>query len=153
MMCGQPLSAQLGRRSIGQQQSLAAARYRTHIGSHSTVQDAAASSQRTALHSAAAAASARLQPHAMLSAARCCSPFTRQSSRRITSLKAATAATAAAAAAASASGGSRNKIVFLGTPDVAAGVLQQLLAAAEAPGADFEVRIGQEQYSQVHRTF
>ncbi len=42
--------------------------------------------------------------------------------------------------AAAAAGGGRRKLVFLGTPEVAAGVLQQLLEAAAAPESDFEER-------------
>lgn len=42
--------------------------------------------------------------------------------------------------ATAAAGGGRRKLVFLGTPEVAAGVLQQLLEAAAAPESDFEER-------------
>ncbi|KAG2430426.1 hypothetical protein HXX76_009951 [Chlamydomonas incerta] len=45
----------------------------------------------------------------------------------------------AVAVQASATGDRKQRVVFLGTPDVAAGVLQQLLTASQQPGARFEV--------------
>jgi methionyl-tRNA formyltransferase len=65
-------------------------------------------------------------------------PGSRPAAGRVPSLRAHTSSAAADAGAGPAAAAKR-KLVFLGTPDVAALVLRRLLAAATAPGAAFEV--------------
>jgi hypothetical protein len=100
-------------------------------------QMAAASRQPATLISSAAMCEA----NPFRSAARCCSPVSSPLRHSCFSAAAGTHGTVACAAAPSSSTTSsgRNKIVFLGTPEVAAGVLEQLLNAADSPDADFEV--------------
>ena len=123
------------------QQVLAATQCITSTRRHSTPHIAAAAvTQPAALMSSAAVCAAR--PFG--SAAWCCSPAAPQLKHCCSSGAARPHSTVAFAAAASgpASSGGRNKIVFLGTPEVAAGVLEQLLNAADSPNADFEVPSG-----------
>lgn len=104
---------------------------------HGTQQLAGASRQPATLVSSAAMCAA----HPSVSAAWCCSPAAPQLRHSCCGGELTKHSIAAFAAAASASPPSsgRNKVVFLGTPDVAAGVLEQLLNVADSPDADFEV--------------
>lgn len=121
------------------QQVLAPVQCLASTGRHSTQQLAAASRHPATLISSATMCAA----HPFSSAAWCCSPAAPQLRHCCFSGAARLHSTVAFAAAASgpASGGGRNKIVFLGTPEVAAGVLEQLLNAADSPDADFEVSL------------
>ncbi|GLC48684.1 hypothetical protein PLESTB_000125500 [Pleodorina starrii] len=67
-------------------------------------------------------------------------PFT-HSTRPVISNRAARTIAKSAAIAHNESAGRKQRVVFLGTPEVAAGVLQDLLSASQRPDATFEVSL------------